>query len=127
TNRLWFCGRKGHRVITATETMYTICCEAIFNEHPAVFRSALVGIGPAKRQTPVLIVELYKNTAQNGELFAELQKIALQNELTRSINHFLVHPDFPVDIRHNAKIFRERLATWAAGKITANNNIQGHS
>ena len=42
--RLWFCGRKSHRVILADETLFTIPCEAIFNTHPAVCRSALVGV-----------------------------------------------------------------------------------
>jgi olefin beta-lactone synthetase len=28
----------------------------------------------------------------------------------------MIHPSFPVDIRHNAKIFREKLAVWAAGR-----------
>ena len=43
--RLWMCGRKGHRVDAETGTMYTIPCEAVFNTHPAVRRSALVGVG----------------------------------------------------------------------------------
>jgi hypothetical protein len=29
----------------------------------------------------------------------------------------LFHPSFPVDIRHNAKIFREKLAVWAARRV----------
>ena len=45
--RFWFCGRVAHRVLTAAGAMYTIPCEAIFNQHPAIFRSALVGVGPA--------------------------------------------------------------------------------
>jgi acyl-CoA synthetase (AMP-forming)/AMP-acid ligase II len=124
SGRLWFCGRKGHRVITGASTMYTICCEALFNEHPAVFRSALVGVGPEKNQVPVLIVELHKNTGQDEKLVAELQQIALHNEITHSIKHFLVHHDFPVDIRHNAKIFREKLAEWAAEKLSIKNSNQ---
>jgi acyl-CoA synthetase (AMP-forming)/AMP-acid ligase II len=36
--RIWFCGRKSHRVITENETLFTIPCEAIFNNHPRVFR-----------------------------------------------------------------------------------------
>ena len=31
---------------------------------------------------------------------------------TAGIAHFLRHPKFPVDIRHNAKIGREKLAAW---------------
>lgn len=119
--RLWFCGRKAHRVqIENDQTMYTIPCEAIFNEHPAVYRSALVGVPAsldAKVQTPVLIVELNKKTAIGKEFIEELAALARAHEHTIRINHFLIHPAFPVDIRHNAKIFREKLAVWAASRI----------
>jgi acyl-coenzyme A synthetase/AMP-(fatty) acid ligase len=118
--RLWFCGRKSHRVTTENTTMYTVCCEALFNEHPAVFRSALVGIGPAAKQVPVLIVELHDKKTKEKTLVAELLQIAQHNEITRPIEHFLVHSAFPVDIRHNAKIFREKLGKWAAGKLFRN-------
>ena len=120
--RLWFCGRKGHRVMTGSKIMFSICCEALFNEHPAVFRSALVGIGPAGKQLPVLIVEPHDKKTEKKALIAELREIARQHEMTRSIKHFLVHPDFPVDIRHNAKIFREKLAIWAAGELSMKDN-----
>ncbi len=116
-DRLWFCGRKAHRVQTADEILYTIQCEAIFNEHDAVLRSALVGIGADGKQKPVLIVELEKDVADENFLFAELRELGKKNKLTKNINDFLVHPAFPVDIRHNAKIFREKLAVWAAERI----------
>ena len=38
--RLWFCGRKVERVLTNDGPLYTDCCEAIFNQHPRVYRSA---------------------------------------------------------------------------------------
>jgi acyl-CoA synthetase (AMP-forming)/AMP-acid ligase II len=115
--RLWFCGRKAHRVLTATGVLYTIPCEAIFNEHRAVRRSALVGVGREGAQRPVLIVELAEGRKRTDRLIRELRDLARANELTRSIDTFLVHPDFPVDIRHNAKIFREKLAVWADDQI----------
>ena len=115
-NRLWFCGRKGHRVITKSGTMYTVCCEAIFNEHPKVFRSALVGIGLKGQQQPVLIVELHDRKTTDG-IVSDLKQMALENELTSTIEHFLIHPSFPVDIRHNAKIFREKLTVWADNEL----------
>jgi len=115
--RLWFCGRKAHRVRTDRETLYTICCEAIFNEHPKVFRSALVGIGKAGRQLPVLIVEPNERIADEEGFFVELAELGRQCSLTAGISHFLIHPSFPVDIRHNAKIFREKLAVWAAERV----------
>jgi len=116
--RLWFCGRRAHRVVTAWGEMYTIPCEAIFNEHPAVYRSALVGVRrPGQScQTPVLIVEP-KRKVDEAVLTAELRQFALANPLTESIGDFLIHPAFPVDIRHNAKIFREKLAVWATEKL----------
>ena len=119
--RLWFCGRKGHRVLTANGPMYSVCCEAIFNEHPLVRRSALVGIGPANAQTPVMVVELLGKGTTRGKAAAdfqeELTQLAQSSELTRGICHFLIHPSFPVDIRHNAKIFREQLAIWAVRQL----------
>ena len=115
-DKLWFCGRKGHRVITKSGTMYTVCCEAIFNEHPKVFRAALVGIGLKGQQQPVLIVELHDRKTTDG-IVSDLKQMALENELTRTIEHFLIHPSFPVDIRHNAKIFREKLTIWADDEL----------
>ncbi|MEA2114757.1 MAG: fatty acid CoA ligase family protein [Thermodesulfobacteriota bacterium] len=117
--RLWFCGRKAHRVETSKGVMYTICCEAIFNEHEKVLRSALVGVGRSGEQQPVLIVELRQKGRETQQLFGELRELAEANELTRRIKTFLVHPAFPVDIRHNAKIFREKLAVWAEKRLRA--------
>lgn len=117
--RIWFCGRKSHRVITAKGTLFTIPCEAVFNTHPSVFRTALVGLGPAGAQTPVLCVEL-ESVAKNLDqtpLRQELLELGDQFEHTRPIRTILFHPAFPVDIRHNAKIFREKLAVWAAGRV----------
>lgn len=115
--RLWFCGRKAHRVQTKETTMYTICCEAVFNEHPGVYRSAMVGLGQPGKQIPVLIVEPFEKINDEEKLIDELRALGRENSLTAGIDHFLVHPSFPVDIRHNAKIFREKLAMWAAGQI----------
>jgi acyl-CoA synthetase (AMP-forming)/AMP-acid ligase II len=117
--RFWFCGRVAHRVLTADGPMYTIPCEAILNQHPAVFRSALVGVGKPGHQRPVMCVELHADhVPQNEEarrtLLDALRALGQQSELTRSIADYLIHPAFPVDIRHNAKIFREKLAVWAA-------------
>jgi hypothetical protein len=49
---------------------------------------------------------------------AELAAMAQEHRHTRSIQTFLRHPAFPVDIRHNAKIFREKLAVWATRQLT---------
>ena len=120
--RFWFCGRKSHRVITASGTMFTVPCESIINTHPKIYRSALVGIGETGKQTPVMIVEPEKEQWSNKKsdqetLVAELRKLASKHWQTDSIEHFLMLRSLPVDIRHNSKIFREKLRPWAAKRI----------
>jgi acyl-CoA synthetase (AMP-forming)/AMP-acid ligase II len=113
--RLWFCGRKSHRVEAATGPLYTEQVEPVFNAHPKVRRSALVGVGERGAQTPVLCVELAEGV-RHGEwpgIERELRVIGARHEHTAGIGRFLRHPGFPVDIRHNAKIGREALAIWA--------------
>jgi acyl-CoA synthetase (AMP-forming)/AMP-acid ligase II len=118
--RLWFCGRKAHRVETPEKTYYSVCCEAIFNEHPRVFRSALVGV----KGKPRMIVEPLEGqwphrSRDQAQFTEELLALGKASELTREIEDILFHPGFPVDIRHNAKIFREKLAVWARGELRA--------
>ncbi len=114
--RLWFCGRKGHRVVTATGTLCTEQVEPVFNVHPEVRRTALVGVGVKGAQTPVLCVELEAGIAktEQSRIADELRHIGEGFVHTGRIERVLFHPGFPVDIRHNAKIGRETLAVWAA-------------
>lgn len=120
--RIWFCGRKNHRVVTDKETLYTIPVEGAFNTHPDVFRSALVGVvginGNKGGKRPVLCVELEakKNKDEQERIRLELLELGGRFPHTKGIREILFHPAFPVDIRHNAKIFREKLALWAARK-----------
>ncbi len=122
-DRFWYCGRKSHRVRTLTGELYTEPCEAIFNTHPHVYRSALVGVGPAGQQQPVIIVEPWpehrpRESTSLHELLTQLKSLGQQFEHTRRIEKILVHPGkLPTDIRHNSKIFRELLAPWAAKQL----------
>ncbi|MBW2218895.1 MAG: AMP-binding protein [Deltaproteobacteria bacterium] len=116
--RVWFCGRKTHRVTTQNGVLYTIPCEAIFNAHPAVFRSALVGIGKPANQKPIICIEIEPSQKPNKKtLGKELLALGTQNIITKDIKKILFHKSFPVDIRHNSKIFREKLAIWAEKKL----------
>jgi acyl-CoA synthetase (AMP-forming)/AMP-acid ligase II len=146
--RIWFYGRKTHRVETANGPLYTEPVERVFNQHPAVARSALVGVRAGGRrqaagvrnglqsaagaptqssalqgadpspQRPIVIVEpkdpaLLKDATRRAALIAELRELGARYPMTAGIVDFMLHPSFPVDIRHNAKIFREQLAVWA--------------
>ncbi len=118
--RMWFCGRKSHRVVIDEETtLFTVCCEAVFNTHPKVFRTAVVGVESAGEVTPVLCVELEAEHrgAVRQDLLDELAELGSQFEHTRGIETFLFHDSFPVDVRHNSKIFREELGQWAKARL----------
>jgi len=117
---LWYCGRKSQRVTHADQVMYPDQIEAIFNTHPEVARTALVGVGPSGYQVPVLCVELLqKVTAHRRErIRTDLLQIGRNNTATSSIKQILFHKSFPVDIRHNAKIGREKLSRWAEKELS---------
>jgi acyl-CoA synthetase (AMP-forming)/AMP-acid ligase II len=118
-NRLWFCGRKDHRVDARDGRLFSVNCEAVFSVHPKVARTALVGVTRGNDQLPVMCIELNKpaTAAELETIRTELLAIGRANPMTRSIETFLFHPSFPVDPRHNAKIVREALAVWAANEL----------
>jgi hypothetical protein len=66
-----------------------------------------------------MIVELEKTKTHLNlrKLEKELLSMAAANKLTKRIQTVLFHKAFPVDIRHNSKIFREKLAIWAEKKV----------
>ncbi|MGE9295560.1 MAG: fatty acid CoA ligase family protein [Puniceicoccales bacterium] len=113
--RLWFCGRMAERVETSDGLLFTECVEAIFNQHPRVFRTALVGLGERPNQTAALIVEPKPNcwpnrTGVEQDFVDELKELGSRHAFTAGIETFYFHPKFPVDVRHNAKIHRLKLA-----------------
>lgn len=113
--RLWYCGRKSHRVEGAEGLRFTETVEQVFNQHPAVLRSALVGIGERPGQRAVVCIELRRPASRAfAELLPELRSLAETHAVTSGLREFLEHPGFPVDIRHNSKIGREQLAVWAS-------------
>jgi acyl-CoA synthetase (AMP-forming)/AMP-acid ligase II len=140
--RLWFCGRKSHRVVTPHGTLFTDMVEPVFNTVEGVHRTALVGVTRDGVTYPVLCVEpkkLYPRSVNNGILpggawdpkaiESELRVIGGKFPHTQSINTFLIYDragGFPVDVRHNSKIFREKLARWADRTLGKRWNPKAH-
>jgi len=117
--RLWYCGRKTHRVVTANGTLFTEPIEGIFNAHPQVYRSALVGVKKVGITELVLWVELSPAArgADRTYLAGELREMAKTHEMAHPIKTILFHPAFPTDVRHNSKIIREKLAELAKARL----------
>lgn len=119
--RLWFCGRKAERVEAAGGVLFTECCEPVFARHRRVARCALIGTSEAGRVEAALVVEpragCWPATAAAREAFArELRELGGACAVTRGIRRFFFRRHLPVDVRHNAKIHRLRLAREFAGR-----------
>jgi len=113
--RLWYCGRKSQRVRRANGDLYTEVVEGPFNAHADVHRAALVDAGGKV----VVCIEPDDRTLSGAErrLLAD-RLLGFAKERRLAVDVVLVaKAPFPVDIRHNAKIGREKLAVWAAGEL----------
>lgn len=113
---LYYCGRKSHSIYAESGVYHSVPLEEIFNALPKVRRTALVGIRGYKE--PAIVVEPLpqfwpETQAQRDEFLRELKARAVSSPLTEKIQHFFFHKSFPVDARHNAKIFRDKLGDWA--------------
>ncbi|WP_329439976.1 fatty acid CoA ligase family protein [Streptomyces sp. NBC_01426] len=119
SGRLWFCGRAAQRVRATGHDLHTVLCEGVFNAHPLVRRSALVGIGRPGAQQPVVCVETESPLDADAwrDLVVELRASATHHVPELGSAPFLRHAGFPVDIRHNAKIGREELGRWAERRL----------
>lgn len=113
--RLWYYGRKSHRIPTSEGEIYPVPVESIFNRHPAVRRSALVGVGRGHSLAPVLVVELEPGEPRPDPL--DILAVGLADPVATKVRKVLFHPNLPTDIRHNSKIDRPVLADWAAEQL----------
>lgn len=115
--RLWFCGRKVERVLTPQGPLYTTCVEEVYNTHPDVFRTALIGLGKPGQEQPALVVEPMPGKWPRGRRAKACFQEALQDHVARMglddavplITRYFFCKRFPVDVRHNAKIHRLQL------------------
>ncbi len=110
--RLWYCGRKSHRVVTNDGVLFTEQIEGIFNAHPFVYRTALVGVN----KEPILWIELAQKADQE-KTKNELMNLAKEHPQASKIKTFLFMKKFPTDVRHNSKIIREQLTLLAEKRL----------
>jgi len=132
--RIWFWGRKAHVVELEGSDgtgspgssggsgglkLYPVPCETVFNQHPKVKRTALVGPRLGGRVVPTLVVELKDGSTTLTEgLLAELKEIRDSHEHTKPIEKFILKKTFPVDVRHNIKIDNLALRAWVEEKTS---------
>jgi acyl-CoA synthetase (AMP-forming)/AMP-acid ligase II/pimeloyl-ACP methyl ester carboxylesterase len=114
--RLWVEGRLGHVVTSPAGIVTPVGLEQALETLDAVRLAAVVGVGPAGTQAVVAVVE----TASAGRrpqlasapLAAAARAVARQRGV--EVSAVIEVAALPVDIRHNAKIDRARVAAWSA-------------
>jgi acyl-coenzyme A synthetase/AMP-(fatty) acid ligase len=119
--RLWFCGRAAERVESKSGPLFTEQVEPAFNQHPAVKRTALIGHGKRPHQRAAIVIEPHdpavtKSSKTCRALGRKLRELTRDHPIAGRVNLFYFHEDFPVDVRHNAKIHRLTLTEWAETK-----------
>lgn len=113
-NNLWFLGRKSHLVETNDQVFFPIQVEAIFNQHPQIRRTALISINKDGATAPGLVIERHDGqTKMPTHFLKDVMQLGGNHEKSRFISDFFLSSAFPVDIRHNIKIDRLKLSSWA--------------
>ncbi len=112
---LRFLGRRAERVRAPGGDLPTEAVEPAFRAHPDVARCALIGLGTKAPFLPALVVEpregRFPGNGGERERFIEgLRACARGNPAAARVDTFLFQAKLPVDVRHNAKIHRLRLA-----------------
>lgn len=116
----YFCGRLAHVVLTG-RLLCPIPVERIVNQLGGVKRSALVSLGDGVAGVVVEPTDaaILADTARVDDLVGRVKSALASAPLTTDITSVFVHPSFPVDGRHNAKIFRDKLSVWAQNERRA--------
>lgn len=104
---VWVEGRKSHVITTSQGPLTPVPVEQRVEKLPSVYQAACVGVGPPGNQVVVVVV-VVKEDISDTDLEDAVRDVA-----GTSVSAVLRRTKLPMDIRHNAKINREKLARWA--------------
>jgi len=113
--RLWVEGRLGHIITAASGVLTPVAPEQSLEAIDGVRLAALVGVGPSGTQAVVAVLET--DAAGRRPILADAPLAAAARAAARArgveLAAVIAVPSLPVDIRHNAKIDRTRIAQWS--------------
>ena len=110
--RLWVEGRLAHVVTTAQGVRTPVGIEQQVEQLPGVSLAAAVGVGPIGTQALVLVLATEPPARRAGLADGNLTD-AVRVAAGGDVAAVLVVAALPVDLRHNSKIDRTRVARWA--------------
>jgi olefin beta-lactone synthetase len=114
--RLWVEGRLVHIITTADGPLTPVGVEQRIEAEAPVTSAAMVGIGPRGTQQAVAVI--VPRIAGSVGLAARELASAVRAAAEIPLAAVLAIDTMPVDIRHAAKIDRQRLARWAGRLLT---------
>ena len=120
--RLWVGGRIGHVITSPSGPITPIALEQQVESIDGVELAAVVGVGPTGTQQVVVVVQ-HSTPASRSGLADAATHDRVRSVIDAPVAAVFDVPTLPVDRRHNSKIDRTALATWAAealagGRIT---------
>jgi acyl-coenzyme A synthetase/AMP-(fatty) acid ligase len=114
--RLWIEGRMLHVIVTADGPATPVGIERRVESVRGVDHAAAVGVGPKGTQQVVVVVAPTEPPRR-----PDLAPVALAERVRAAvcidIAAVFVVPALPVDKRHNSKVDRSRVATWASAVL----------
>jgi long-subunit acyl-CoA synthetase (AMP-forming) len=119
--RLWIEGRLVHVISTPDGAVTPVGLERAVEQLPEVRLAAAVGAGEHGNQVVVVVVE----APSIRPVLAPLELIdAVRAVVAVPVAAVLVVRKLPVDIRHNSKVDRARVATWAARVLSGDGSTR---
>jgi acyl-CoA synthetase (AMP-forming)/AMP-acid ligase II len=109
--RLWVEGRAVHVIHGPDGPITPVPVERLVERSLGVRRVAAVGVGPVGSQQLVVVIE--DPAAGDGPASSDIAA-AVREAVSHLVASVLTVPELPVDIRHNAKIDRALVASWAS-------------
>jgi acyl-CoA synthetase (AMP-forming)/AMP-acid ligase II/pimeloyl-ACP methyl ester carboxylesterase len=117
-DRLWVAGRRAHVIWTTNGPVAPVPIEQRVQTLPWVQWCAVVGVGPVHLQQIVVIVipddvTVRRSRPWAGAARSSQVRVLVHQALGLEVAAVLQRAEFPVDVRHQAKIDRTALAAWA--------------
>lgn len=120
--RLWVEGRLAHIITSPNGVVTPVGPEQTIEQLKEVHQAAVVGVGPPGTQAVVAVVVTANGTSAAGlapgSLSKSIRKVLRPNGV--HVAAALTLPSLPTDIRHNAKIDRAAVASWAEEVLEGN-------
>lgn len=113
--RLWVEGRLAHVLLCADGPVTPVAAELAAQRVARVPLSALVGVGPAGTQVPVMVIQAPGPALGLADVdMTQRVRDAVRQETGVDVAAVLTMREVPVDVRHRSKVDRTRIAREAA-------------